>query len=556
VGLKERLLREGWSEKDAQAYMMNLGRGTSLVQLMKTLYLKRLESSLTALKISLVRQRDFQEKFSQLLDINKLLDSTQYRKHFKWNGEDEQEDEIDIDKAIAQLPEADANRYDLDALKKFVKEDVTALNNIIEKLEKIEVLEDDKLNVLKKLLLGDLKGKKVVVFTYFKDTARYLYHQLGGKREDGKRLPEGENFLRELGHERISIVDSIVDPRERKDRVIRFAPESNAQNTTLKNEIKGTEREIDLLISTDVLSEGQNLQDSDTVINYDLHWNPVRMVQRAGRIDRIGSLYDRVFVYNFNPEDALEDLLHLVERIYNKLEGINRSIGLDASVMGERPNPQDFNAIQIDVGEFLKQELIDFIRRIGEDKLKRIPLGIGSGMRGEGRKGLFAAIKDEKNNRHFWLFYDTETNTILDMKLEVIKLIRCRESEKRVEPDFDVYPILDKLKKRIVNQTKVVKHKLSVLPNPQNHVMNWLQALSLSGEKKQLVDYFSKPLTGLQLKELRRIWREKKQEDAKDLLAILHQFADSHLHAAKVQPSSISEVSEEDLQLVGWIAMV
>jgi len=211
--------------------MMNLGRGTSLVQLMKTLYLKRLESSLKALKM--------------------------------------------------QLPEADANRYDLDALKKFVNADVNALNNIIEKLEKIEVQEDDKLNELKKLLLGDLKGKKVVVFTYFKDTARYLYHQLGGKREDGKRLPEGEKFLRELGHERISIVDSIVDPRERKDRVIRFAPESNVQNTTLKNEIKGTEREIDLLISTDVLSEGQNLQDSDTVINYDLHWNPVRMVQRA-----------------------------------------------------------------------------------------------------------------------------------------------------------------------------------------------------------------------------------------------------------------------------------
>ena len=574
VGLKERLLREGWSEKDAQAYMMNLGRGTSLVQLMKTLYLKRLESSLTALKISLVRQRDFQKKFSQLLDRNKLLDSTQYRKHFKWNGEDEQENEIDIDNAIAQLPEADANRYDLNALKKFVKEDVNALNNIIEKLEKIEVQEDDKLNELKKLLLGDLKGKKVVVFTYFKDTARYLYHQLGGRREDGKRLPEGEKFLRRLGHERISIVDSIVDPRERKDRVIRFAPESNAQNTPLKNEIKGTEREIDLLISTDVLSEGQNLQDSDTVINYDLHWNPVRMVQRAGRIDRIGSLYDTVFVYNFNPEDALEDLLHLVERIYNKLEGINRSIGLDASVMGESPNPQDFNAIhmiaqedgsifdeleqlsEIDVGEFLKQELIDFIGRIGADKLKRIPLGMGSGIQREDRKGLFAAIKDEKNNRHFWLFYDIERNTILDRKLEVIKLIRCHEHEKRVEPDFDVYAILEKLKKRIVNQTKAVKHRISVLPNPQNHVMNWLQALPSLEERKQLIEYFSKPLSGLQIRELRRLWREERESSVEKLIAILHRFAEAHPHATEVQSSSISEISEEDLQLVGWIARV
>ena len=119
-GLKERLLQEGWSEKDAQAYMMNLGRGTSLVQLMKTLYLKRLESSLEALKINLVRQRDFQIKFRQLLDRNnKLLDASNYRKSFKWYGEDEQENEIEVDEVIAKLPEADPKLYDLDALKKF-----------------------------------------------------------------------------------------------------------------------------------------------------------------------------------------------------------------------------------------------------------------------------------------------------------------------------------------------------------------------------------------------------------------------------------------------------
>jgi len=570
-GLKDRLLKEGWSEKDAHNYMMKLGRGTALVQIMKTLYLKRLESSVEALKISLVRQKDFQKKFLELLEKNKLLDTSTYRKIFIWNGVDDQENE-DVEEAISQLPEADPNLYDLDTFKKFVGEDVKVLDGVIRKLEKIEAQEDDKLKELKKLLIGELKGKKVVIFTYFKDTARYLYHQLGGRLEDGKRLPEGESFLKELGHERISIVDSIVDPEERKDRIIRFAPEANAANEKIRDSIKGTDREIDLLISTDVLSEGQNLQDSDTVINYDLHWNPVRMVQRAGRIDRIGSPYDTVFIYNFNPEDALEDLLHLVERIYDKLEGINQSVGLDSSVMGERPNPQDFNAIrmiaqedksiwdeleqlsEIDVGEFLKQELIDFIRRIGEEKLKRIPLGMGSGIQREDRKGLFAAIKDEKNNRHFWLFYDIEKNTILDRKLEVVKLIRCHEYEKRVEPDFDVYEILGKLKRHIVNQTKAVKHRIPVLPNPQNHVMNWLQALPPSEKRKELIDYFSKPLDGLRIRELRRLWRENRENSVENLLAILRRFAEEHPHSTEVKPSSISEVSEEDLQLVGWIA--
>ena len=255
-GLKDRLLKEGWSEKDAHNYMMKLGRGTALVQIMKTLYLKRLESSVEALKISLVRQRDFQKKFLELLEKNKLLDTSTYRKIFIWNGVDDQENE-DVEEAISQLPEADPNLYDLDTFKKFVGEDVKVLDGVIRKLEKIEVQEDDKLKELKKLLIGELKGKKVVVFTYFKDTARYLYHQLGGRLEDGKRLPEGEIFLKELGHERISIVDSIVDPGERKDRIIRFAPEANVANEKIRDSIKGTDREIDLLISTDVLSEGQ-----------------------------------------------------------------------------------------------------------------------------------------------------------------------------------------------------------------------------------------------------------------------------------------------------------
>jgi hypothetical protein len=173
-GLKDRLLKEGWREKDAHDYMMNLSRGTALVQIMKILYLKRLESSIEALKISLVRQRDFQEKFLQLLEKNRLLDASTYRKFFIWNGvdEQEQENEIDIDEVIAQLPEVNPNLYDLNTLKKFVNEDVNALTSIIKKLRKIEAREDDKLKELKKILLGDLKGKKVVVFTYFKDTAR------------------------------------------------------------------------------------------------------------------------------------------------------------------------------------------------------------------------------------------------------------------------------------------------------------------------------------------------------------------------------------------------
>ena len=90
-----------------------------------------------------------------------------------------------------------------------------------------------------------------------------------------------------------------------------------------------------MLISTDVLSEGQNLQDAQYLVNYDLHWNPVRMIQRAGRIDRLFSPHEKVYFYNIMPEKGLEDLLKLVKRLQQRVQAIDATLGLDASVLGE-----------------------------------------------------------------------------------------------------------------------------------------------------------------------------------------------------------------------------
>ena len=87
---------------------------------------------------------------------------------------------------------------------------------------------------------------------------------------------------------------------------------------------------IELLIATDVLSEGQNLQDAQFLVNYDLPWNPVRMIQRAGRIDRLFSPHEKVYIYNLMPEDGLEDLLNLVKNLSKKIETIEDAVALDA----------------------------------------------------------------------------------------------------------------------------------------------------------------------------------------------------------------------------------
>src|SRR6202162_744773 len=136
-------------------------------------------------------------------------------------------------------------------------------------------------------------------------------------------------------------MDSGADPRERSNIVKSFAPKANKAT-----ELVPEDKEIDILISTDVLSEGQNLQDCGYLLNYDLHWNPTRMVQRAGRIDRIGTEFDTLWIYNMFPDEGLERLLGLVDSLSRKIANIDRAGFLDASVLGETVHPQDFNTLR------------------------------------------------------------------------------------------------------------------------------------------------------------------------------------------------------------------
>lgn len=563
-GLKEQLVRQGWSGKDIHDYLMSLGRQTALVHIMKVLYLKRLESSVEALRISLERQMRFQQAFLEVLNTGCLLDSQKYRRWLQQEGSDDlSETEVpDPSTILSKLPPIDTTQYDLEAIRKAVQSDVNILADLCGRLKTLTAAHDDKLQKLKHLLMNGLKERKVVLFSYFRDTARYIYRNL---REDA-------DFQKALRHNRISIVDSKIKPEERRDRIIRFAPIANNHR-----EIKGTGREIDLLISTDVLSEGQNLQDADTVINYDLHWNPVRMVQRVGRIDRIGSPHPFVYVYNFIPEDALESLLGIMERLYKKLQDINRTVGLDASILGEKPNPMDFNTLrriakedekvldeleaenELNIGEFLKQELLDFLQRKGEEVLERMPIGIvmGTGKHGEGRHGVFASFRHTKTDQHYWLFYDLdapEGKRIIEQKLEAIRLARSRPEDKRVESDFRVQEIITRLRRHLLSRLNQIAHRLPKLPNPQNQIVNLLQAMAPSAERNQLLAYFSQPLTGLALKGLRRLWRNK-AKDPHQLFESLRNFSAQHPHSPASSPQIPGGVKEEDLELIGWIAL-
>lgn len=323
-----------------------------VIGLIRTLLLKRLESSFKAFEASvedlLVKMVQFVKKWSP--ERYDAWDSTNRRwwsivqNHVEERLEKEGIEEDD------NLPDDDLSlfdprEHDMDALLRDVEEDMRFLTDFLSKIyrrfyvhgrEGVEEdpAKDDKLQQLLKTLKEEplLKGRKVLIFTEFKDTARYLARQ-----------------LKDAGLKNVEQIDSGRNVDNREDIIKRFAPHYNCRfdkDNLFDSEFERAKKNpIDILISTDVLSEGLNLQDASLMMNYDLHWNPVRLMQRIGRVDRRlnsdiekvlqrpADLDGKVYFWNFLPPDELEDLLRLKKRVSGKIVRINKTLGIEGALL-------------------------------------------------------------------------------------------------------------------------------------------------------------------------------------------------------------------------------
>ena len=464
------------------------GREEALVGIFKSRYLKRFESSIDAFRISVRRALEFLETFESYILEGRVLDSASFQKVMRYlSREDEEDDATPTSRAdhldahaearqfIETLPTLDASRYDLKRLHRDLRRDVDALRSIWQDILAITPAQDAKLARLKALLAGDLKGQKVLLFSYYKDTTRYLYDQLCG--DD----PATQAWRAEAGEPNIQRMDSGVAVSERARIVAHFAPRANQ-----RDDIIGSEQEINLLISTDVLSEGQNLQDCGILINYDLHWNPTRMVQRAGRIDRIGTDFDTLAILNMFPDDGLERLLGLVESLSRKIAAIDQSGFLDASILGEVVHPQNFNTlrrieneenavveeqeqfVELVSSEFLLQQLKGLLDSGMREKLEALPDGIHSGLAREGAKGVFFyftaqpkplhTTTAQPERSHFWRYLDLSQDwrggRIEDNRYVITNLIQCQPDTPRVVPladEVDIFALQEQVIDSIIH---------------------------------------------------------------------------------------------------------
>ncbi|MGC9371625.1 MAG: helicase-related protein, partial [Paracoccaceae bacterium] len=549
---------EAYKRAGLERDVMELGRQSALVGIFKTRYLKRFESSVAAFRISIRRALAFLKTFRALLDEGRLLDSATFQtalRYLEQEGEEDsaagitnaagsegaaptsQADALNADgetRALLEaLPELELDQYEVDRIREDLAEDIDILTDVWTRIADIGPAQDAKLQRVKGLLTGDLHGKKVLLFTYFKDTARYLY----------RNLVEDPEFMRAAGEPRIARMDGDVSPQDRVPRVERFAPVANE-----RPDLAGSEHEIDILVSTDVLSEGQNLQDCGMLVNYDLHWNPTRMVQRAGRIDRIGSPFETLWITNILPEEGLERLLGLVESLSHKIQQIDDAGLLDASVLGETVHPRNFNTLQrianedesvlkeleaesdLVSSEFLLLTLQEALQA-GEVDAALLPDGIHSGRAYQGARGLFfyftAPDDGEDARRHFWRYYDLSTDRLLDNRYEIARLIRCGPDEPRVIGEADVFEIQDHVIDDIlhaVQNQQAVAAAPKILDPLQQTVATLLQQQRNNPavawrEVKAALKALRTPLSGAYLRDLREAY-ETYQADH-DLPALL-----------------------------------
>lgn len=331
------------------------GREDGMRHLMSTNLMKRMESSVYAFRLTLQRIRDLvADTLKEIDNFEKGLGTG------KFVPEDYSEDDFDYDDQngdeflIGRKVKIDLADMDYLSWKRELKKDKEIFDLLIVMIADITPEHDSKLNELKAVIKGKMENpinqgnKKIIVFTAFADTAEYLYNNVSTYVKSKYNLDS-------------AIITGSIDGRTtvkglRTDLntvLTCFSPVSKGKDLLMPNE----KAEIDLLIATDCISEGQNLQDCDYLINYDIHWNPVRIIQRFGRIDRIGSKNAVIQLVNFWPNITLDEYINLKARVETRMKIVDMTATGDDNVLSpEEKGDLEYRKAQL---QKLKEEVVD-----------------------------------------------------------------------------------------------------------------------------------------------------------------------------------------------------
>lgn len=418
--------------------------------------LKRFESSLRAIRRSLERLSRVLEASGEAMamDPPRVLPfrTAEVRRLLEVEGDEGDTDEEDVDERWERLLASsellpNPEEYDLGKIRAAIAHDQARVAELLANLPPED--EDGKIATIARLLADPrrLGRQRVLVFSQFRDTARYLAERLRGM--------EG------LG--RVAEIDGATPAATRRDITKWFDPDQGV------GAIMERDEEPRILISTDVLAEGHNLQLASAVVNFDLHWNPQVLVQRAGRVDRLNSPYSTVEIVSFVPEEGLEEHLGLIRRLDGRFHLIH-VLGLGDEPITRFENDTQMTTLEqlqriyrddetvleayervftMGSTDYMRQPLEAFLLSAGEEAIREIPVGVQSvkaappGWRhGPGTFIAFLYGPRGTGETH-WRFYPDGGGAPVMAEEEIFKAIVCAKNERRAPWDGDAGVIID-----------------------------------------------------------------------------------------------------------------
>ena len=417
---------------ESSTRLTQAGRERGIQQLMSINLLKRLESSVYSFKLTLKRIKELIEKTISLIDTyetGRVVDLVDLADNGDFDLDDQNTDFFTVGKKM----KIDLDDMDYKSWRDYLVKDDETLALLLDMIEDITPSYDKKLQTLLQTIKEKIENqinegnKKLIIFTAFSDTAEYLYNNVS-------------KYVKQYFDLDTAMITGSIDgkttiPKLKADFntvLTCFSPISKEKDLLLPN----NPYEIDILIATDCISEGQNLQDCDYLINYDIHWNPVRIIQRFGRIDRIGSWNERIQLVNFWPDLTLDDYINLKGRVETRMKiSVMTSTGDDDPINLNEKGDLEYRKEQL---KRLQEEVVDIEDMSGGISI--MDLGLN-----EFRLDLLEYVKKHPDLDKSPFGMHAVVNSTADTPTGVIYVLRNinnavnKENQNRLHPFYIVY---------------------------------------------------------------------------------------------------------------------
>ncbi len=580
--------RRGAAPEDEE-HQEDLARAQATAGLLRSALLKRFESSAFAFRKTTEKMLAQHDAFLDALEEGRVL-TTAFMKEMADDEESSLEELLSTSDSTLS-----ANSFDVTRLRQDIEHDRDVLAGLVVAAAEVSIASSPKLKALKKELksileqaereatdlIDETQRRKVLIFSFYADTVEWILKYLAVEFERSGELAKYRG--------RMAVASGSGDfelNMTRQEAVYGFAPISSEAPPGSDDDL------YDILVTTDVLAEGVNLQQCRNIINFDLPWNPMRLVQRHGRVDRIGSPHNRIFLRTIFPADRLDNMLRLEARIMQKLAMAAASVGVMRPIEHAPSGDQVFSETKEEIERLLREDASIFERggtlaasqtgeeyrqtlrkalRDNRDRIVDLPWKSGSGLtKGSERGVFFCAEVGERTYLRFvradndWGI-TTDDYSIVTEAGTCLRLIECEVDGVRTVPDElgeSVYDFWDVAKKNIWDSWMLETDPANLQPKvrPLNQrVAEFIRAnppIDQDAERtSQALDILESPWPRRD-ENLLRTWFELEElvgaEKCADMIEkILSTGIEPYLQAPLLPPIQMG-----DIKLVCWIALI